>query len=281
MLFEIVPFVTLAVQSNKPRIEGACRIGAVCRSVTVDQLPLFPSSHDPLEFQFKISLGLGIRVLACERTVNVVYCAEVVSVLSRNDGQLVMRVSRIRIYISSQVVIPYSGPPLALLVVAEFGFAVSGEVAQLNEGLVAGLQDLALQRSGNALTVGGSGSVILPRASNLAQLGNALKLGVQVQYVLAIEALAGFDELQIVLLQLSDLDDALFRMLLQLSPVSPPSPRNLEWAYRAVFLSEDGVHLEVSVPELRLSLVGRSQLKVGEEHILAGDAVPGGVSTCP
>jgi hypothetical protein len=42
---------------------------------------------------------------------------------------------------------------------------------------------------------------------NFAQLGYAVKLSVEIQYVLAVEALARLDELEVCLLELSDFHD--------------------------------------------------------------------------
>lgn len=50
-------------------------------------------------------------------------------------------------------------------------------------------------------------TIILPFLGDFAQFWNAVELSVKVQYVLAVEALAGFDELEIRLLELSDLDN--------------------------------------------------------------------------
>jgi hypothetical protein len=63
-------------------------------------------------------------------------------------------------------------------------------------------------------------TIILPLVSDLAQLGNAVKVGVEVQNVLAVVALAGFDELKVVLLELPDLHDMILG-LLELCRVSP------------------------------------------------------------
>jgi hypothetical protein len=58
-------------------------------------------------------------------------------------------------------------------------------------------------------TAGGEGTptVILPLLRNPAQLREAVELGVEVQYVLAVEALAGLDELEVRLLELPQFDD--------------------------------------------------------------------------
>lgn len=56
--------------------------------------------------------------------------------------------------------------------------------------------------------------------SDLTQLGYAVEVGVEVQNMLAVVALAGLNELQIVLLELPDLDDMILG-LLKLYEVSP------------------------------------------------------------
>lgn len=45
-------------------------------------------------------------------------------------------------------------------------------------------------------------AVILPLLRDLAQFGYAIELSVKIQYILAVEALAGLDEVEIVLLKL-------------------------------------------------------------------------------
>jgi hypothetical protein len=50
-------------------------------------------------------------------------------------------------------------------------------------------------------------TVILPLLRNLAQLRQAVELGVEVQYILAVEALAGLDELEVCLLELPEFHD--------------------------------------------------------------------------
>jgi hypothetical protein len=68
----------------------------------------------------------------------VVYAAEVVAVLTRNYGKLVLRMSGVWVDLRSQIVVSLRGAPVALLVLLdEFGFAVAGEIAELDERLVA------------------------------------------------------------------------------------------------------------------------------------------------
>jgi hypothetical protein len=66
----------------------------------------------------------------------------------------------------------------------------------------------------------GQQTVIFPLMSDLTQLGYAVEVGVEVQDMLAVVALAGLNELQIVLLELPDLDDMILG-LLKLYEVSP------------------------------------------------------------
>jgi hypothetical protein len=165
-----------------------------------------------------------VRFLACKRAIQVVYAAEVVAVFSRDDCKLVLGVSGVGIYLGSQIIVSLSRPPIALLVlVDEFGFTVAGEVAELDERLVAGDEDLSVEGCGDAVTRSRLGSwasvsergaggvrvltVILPFLGNFAQLGYAVKLSVEVQYILAVEALARLDELEVCLLELSDFHD--------------------------------------------------------------------------
>ena len=56
-------------------------------------------------------------------------------------------------------------------------------------------------------------TIVFPLMSKLAQLGNAVKLGVEIQYVLAVEALARLDKVQVGLLELAHLHDMVFGAL--------------------------------------------------------------------
>jgi len=67
-------------------------------------------------------------------------------------------VARIRIYLSGQIIVSFGGSPIAVLLVSELGLAVAGEVAELNQRLVAGSQDLVLQGGIDAPACGGAGS---------------------------------------------------------------------------------------------------------------------------
>jgi len=91
---------------------------------------------------------------------------------------------------------------------------------------------------------------------DFAQFWNAVELSVKVQYVLAVEALAGFDELEIRLLELSDLDNMVLGALEEF-----------------MFLPEFGVDLQVRIPQRRLEFAGGCVLEVGEDEGLAGGAV--------
>lgn len=50
-------------------------------------------------------------------------------------------------------------------------------------------------------------TVILPLLSNLAQFGYPIELSIEIQNVLAVEALARLDEVQVCLLEFADFDD--------------------------------------------------------------------------
>jgi hypothetical protein len=104
-------------------------------------------------------------------------------------------------------------------------------------------------------------TVVLPLAGNGAQLRNGVKVGVEVQNVLAIEALAGLYELQVDLLELAQFDHIL-----------------RDAAQELVFLAKDGVDLEVGGPQQLLRVVGDGVFKVGKDEGLAGRAVAGGIS---
>jgi len=81
----------------------------------------------------------------------------VVSILPRNDGQLIVGLSGVRVYLGGEAIVPLRGSPIAVLL-DEFGFAVAGEVAELDQRLVAGCKDLVLQGGGDALAQGRLGS---------------------------------------------------------------------------------------------------------------------------
>jgi hypothetical protein len=63
--------------------------------------------------------------------------------------------SGIGVYLCGKVIVTFGGAPVAVLVLLnEFGFAVTGKVAELDERLVARDEDLCLQGCGDALTRG-------------------------------------------------------------------------------------------------------------------------------
>ena len=78
--------------------------------------------------------------------------AEVVTIFARDYGELVGRMSGIGIYLGSEVIVSLGWAPVALLVLLnKFGFAVAGEIAELDERLVAREEDLGLEGGGDAL----------------------------------------------------------------------------------------------------------------------------------
>lgn len=192
--------------------------------MVVDELPIVPCSYDALELGREVGLGRRVWLFACKRAVEVVYAAEVIAVLAGDYCELIRRMSGIWVYLCGQVVVTFGWAPIAVLVLLdEFGFAVAGKVAELDERLVARDEDLRFQVRGDALARGGLGgcsliskvawrtpgvlTIILPFLGDFAQLWDAVELSVEVQYVLAVEALAGLDKLQIGLLELADLDN--------------------------------------------------------------------------
>jgi hypothetical protein len=50
-------------------------------------------------------------------------------------------------------------------------------------------------------------TIILPFLGDFAQFWDTVELSIEVQYILAVKALASLDELEISLLKLSDLDN--------------------------------------------------------------------------
>lgn len=91
-------------------------------------------------------------------------------------------------------------------------------------------------------------TIVLPFLCNSAQLGYTIKLSIEVQYVLAIEALAGLYEVQVRLLELSEFHDVVLGAL-ELPAVSIAWPCGTwRMTCNLVFLSEDGVDLEMRGP---------------------------------
>ena len=122
-------------------------------------------------------------------------------------------------------------------------------------------------------------TIILPFLGDFAQFWNAVELSVKVQYVLAVEALAGFDELEIRLLELSDLDNMVLGALelCCVSLTARPFLKSVgDGTHDLMLLPEDGVDLQVRGPQLLLDLVGRSMLEIAEGQRLADCAVPDG-----
>ena len=66
-----------------------------------------------------------------------------VAVFARDNGKLIVCMSRVGVYLSGEVVVAFGGAPVALLVlINEFGFAVAGEITKVDQCLVAGLEDV-------------------------------------------------------------------------------------------------------------------------------------------
>jgi hypothetical protein len=61
--------------------------------VGVDQLALFPSNQYAFELGLQVALCLGVGLLAGKRAVEMVHGAEVVAILARDDGELVVRMA--------------------------------------------------------------------------------------------------------------------------------------------------------------------------------------------
>jgi hypothetical protein len=109
----------------------------------VDQLALGPFRYDLFELKLEILPSVRVRELASQRSVQMVRGAEVVSVFKRNDCKLIMGLSRVRVYFCGQVVVPLRRTPIAVLL-HQFSFAVTREIAELNERLMARKEDLGL-----------------------------------------------------------------------------------------------------------------------------------------
>lgn len=93
MRSELLAFVDLAVESDEPRDQCASSICSIRGLLVVNQLALFPSDYYALELGLKVALRRWIGQLASKRTVQVINGAEVVAILARDDGKLVMGVS--------------------------------------------------------------------------------------------------------------------------------------------------------------------------------------------
>lgn len=106
--------------------------------MVVDQLALLPRSNDALKLGFKVALRLGIRQFAGERAVKVVDRAEVVAVFARDDCQLVVRMARVWVQFGSKAIVSLCRSPIAFLVLFDqLSFAVAGQVAEVDQRLVA------------------------------------------------------------------------------------------------------------------------------------------------
>jgi hypothetical protein len=85
----------------------------------------------------------------------VVNGAEMVAVFARDNGQLVVRVSRFWVQFGGKTIVSLGRAPVALLVLLdELGFTVAGKVAEVNQGLVAGVEDLVVEEGRDALARG-------------------------------------------------------------------------------------------------------------------------------
>jgi hypothetical protein len=123
--------------------------------VVVDQLPFFPSSYNALELGLEIALRLRVWQFTTKRAIEVVYGAEMVAILARDDGKLVVRVSRVWVQLGGKTIVSLGRAPVALLVLLdELGFAVAGQITEVNQGLMARLQDLVIEEGGDALARG-------------------------------------------------------------------------------------------------------------------------------
>ena len=204
-----------------------------------------------------------------------------------------MGVARVGVDFGSEVVVALGGAPVALLVfVDKLCLAVAGEIAEVDQGLVAGLEDVVPEGGGDARARRRLGcwsrvssrrggvvrrrTMVLPLLGNAVQLWDAVDVGIEVQDVLAVVALAGLDEVEVVFLEFADLDDMVLGAL-ELCRVSVRSWRGQRCGatHQPMLLPEDGVDLEVRRPQLLLDVVGGGMCKIGKGQALAGGAVPG------
>lgn len=96
----------------------------------------------------------------------------------------------------------------------------------MDQGLVAGLEDVVAEGGGDARArrrlgcwcrvsssralragVARRRTMVLPLLGNVVQLWDAVDVGIEVQDVLAVVALAGLDEVEVVFLEFANLDD--------------------------------------------------------------------------
>jgi len=116
--------------------------------MVVDELTLLPRRNDAFELGLEVCLGLRVRVFAGQRAVQMIDGAEVVAVLARDDGELILRMARVGVQLGSQAVVSLGGAPVALLVlVDQLGLAVAGEVTEVDQRLVAGEEDMRVLRA--------------------------------------------------------------------------------------------------------------------------------------
>jgi hypothetical protein len=149
---KLLSLVYSTMKSHEPGNEGTPSIVAVRRLMVIDQLTFFPGGDYALELGLKVALCLRVRQLTGQRTVEVVYGAEVVAIFARDDGELVVGMARVGVQFSGQAIVSLCGAPVALLVLLyKLGFAVTGKITEVNQSLVARLQDLIVEGSRDAL----------------------------------------------------------------------------------------------------------------------------------
>lgn len=127
---KLLTLVDSAMQPNEPGNQSAPGSAAVGGLVIVNQLTLIPSRNNPFEFELEVCLGLWVGQFACQGAVEVINGAEVVAILARNDGELVVRMSRVWVDFGGQTIVSFGRAPVALLVlVDELCLTIAGEVA--------------------------------------------------------------------------------------------------------------------------------------------------------
>jgi hypothetical protein len=106
-------------------------------------------------------------------------------------------------------------------------------------------------------------TVILPFLGDLAQFRYAVELSIKVQYVLAVEALAGFYEVEIVFLVFPEFDDMVLGAL-ELQCISVSLLDFVGETHNLMLLPKGCVDFEVGCPKFLFDIVGRGIFEVGD-----------------
>lgn len=136
--------------------------------MVVDQLSLVPRTDDALELQLQIALRLRVWLLTSQRAVEVVHGAEVVTVLARDDSELVVRMAGIWVEFIGELVEAHRWAPFALLRLLCLHRAITRKITEMDQDLVTGDEDLFVESGGYARAPRCLGRLLLPALGDLA-----------------------------------------------------------------------------------------------------------------